>query len=640
MRALADIFRVPDSRRAAPRRLAASLFAASAAVVLWAAPLHALQGAGEGSAPGFDFFGEGGAAGPAAPVSRPGALSAYGPDAAGLAAAEEELLRAAGSAAARTAEQRAGWIALRLLLSGGEAARRAALDELDRLGDVSAAGDFEGLLALGEALSLACAADDSHCPGLAAAAERMVEDFVAGAGVAAREAEGAVDIGATAQAALLVLRAVESGAPLDAEAAAMLDFLAVKGVGGDGAFHLYYADRDEPWGDGRLDDNAWTALALARGYELLGDDDYLSAALKAARFMAGALYDTKLGGFMAKNSPSPRFYPDGAIFDADRPLRENAVAAAAMAALSPYAAEAAATLPPTLGYLAGGALASDPLAARYFVEAYRSVLAPAGGEDAEPLDIERAGTAGLFIIAFAAGVLSFISPCTLPILPAYFAFAFQGDRRRIVVMTLAFFLGLATVFSLMGATASFVGSFIRAHMDTINIVGGALIMAFGLLSLLGLGFEGLRFSFQPARTFAGSFVFGASIAVGWTACVGPILGAILVMASTGSRVAEATALLFTYAMGLGLPLIVVSAVFKNLDKNGKFWQFIRGKGREVRLGGRVLLIHTNNIIAGAVIMALGALVMTGRLTQLNRLLPTSVQAWFNSVEDLLMKVFI
>ena len=169
----------------------------------------------------------------------------------------------------------------------------------------------------------------------------------------------------------------------------------------------------------------------------------------------------------------------------------------------------------------------------------------------------------LSVLAFGGGLLSFLSPCTLPILPAYFAFAFQSGRKQIALNTLAFLLGLATMFSLLGAGASAIGSVLRDSQGMIMLIGGALILVFGVMSLLGSGFTGFKQEEESPRsaTLGGSFAFGLTFAVGWSSCVGPILGTVLTMAATTGSVLRGSMLLFIYALGLGLPLLLVSTLF-------------------------------------------------------------------------------
>ena len=183
-------------------------------------------------------------------------------------------------------------------------------------------------------------------------------------------------------------------------------------------------------------------------------------------------------------------------------------------------------------------------------------LAPSGEE--EPVDSTQFAASSNFLalafISFVAGALIFISPCTLPILPAYFAFTFQSDRKRIAMMTWAFFLGLALVFGLLAASSSALGSVLLGNIDYLTRIGGALLLVFGLMSILGYGFTGPSFQSNRSATLGGSFAFGATFGLGLTPCVGPILGGLLTIAA-GQSVTRGTSMLCVYALGLGLPLM-------------------------------------------------------------------------------------
>jgi cytochrome c-type biogenesis protein len=192
----------------------------------------------------------------------------------------------------------------------------------------------------------------------------------------------------------------------------------------------------------------------------------------------------------------------------------------------------------------------------------------------------------LAVLAFAGGFLSFVSPCTLPILPAYFAFAFQSGRTQIAANTTAFMLGLATMFSLTGAIASFVGTFLIQNQQLILLLGGGLVIVFGVISLLGKGFGGIKQDGQErSTTLGGSFVFGMTFAVGWSSCVGPILGAVATMAATTGSVLRGSMLLFIYALGLGLPLLLVSTLFGRASRDSLVWRVLRGKGWDREVSG-------------------------------------------------------
>jgi len=245
----------------------------------------------------------------------------------------------------------------------------------------------------------------------------------------------------------------------------------------------------------------------------------------------------------------------------------------------------------------------------------------------------------LAVLTFISGLLSFLSPCTLPILPAYFAFSFQAGRRQIASMTVAFFLGLATVFVLLGASASVIGSFLNEHLITLTRIGGLVIIALGVMSFFSKGFTGLQVQSRPEASLGGSYLFGATFALGWTSCIGPILAGVLILAASNQTVLEGALLLFVYALGLGLPLILVSTFVGRMDRDSFIWRLMRGKGWEVKLGALSLHFHSTSIVSGLLFIALGAMMFTGRLTLFNRYIPADFQIWFLDVEERLLTLF-
>ena len=253
-------------------------------------------------------------------------------------------------------------------------------------------------------------------------------------------------------------------------------------------------------------------------------------------------------------------------------------------------------------------------------------------------------TGNLLILApaaFLAGVVSFLSPCTLPILPAYFAFTFQMKREQVFFTTLAFFAGLATTMVLIGAGATMITRPLLRHLDTLTLIGGILIIVFGVMSLLGKGFSGMQMLDRPAAGVIGSYVYGATFALGWTACIGPILGALLtVLASQGLAIVQGAVLAFIYALGLGLPLMLVATFFGKLGQGSRAWQVLRGKGFTVRLGGTELYLHTTGIISGVLLITMGILLATGQLTDLNRWAQASpMGAWAVELETAIQRLF-
>lgn len=188
--------------------------------------------------------------------------------------------------------------------------------------------------------------------------------------------------------------------------------------------------------------------------------------------------------------------------------------------------------------------------------------------------------------ALLAGLLSFFSPCILPLIPAYFTFitGFTLDeltgsdssiRKKVVLSTLAYVLGFSFVFVLMGASASFLGSFIHIYSDAIRIIGGALIIFLGLHLTGWLRFSALEFEKRvhldkkPVH-FMGTFLVGMAFGAGWSPCIGPLLGSILIIAGSRETVYEGVALLSVYSSGLAIPFVVMSffinAMLKFLKK--------------------------------------------------------------------------
>jgi cytochrome c-type biogenesis protein len=186
----------------------------------------------------------------------------------------------------------------------------------------------------------------------------------------------------------------------------------------------------------------------------------------------------------------------------------------------------------------------------------------------------------LAALAFAAGLLSFVSPCTLPVLTAYFAFAFQSDRSRIAANTIAFMAGMGITFSLFGAVGFALGRVLLQNQQLILLIGGSFILIFGVMMLLGIGFAGVaqNSAIPQSATMRGSFAFGLTFSVGWTGCIGPILGSVMGLAAQTGSALQGMFLLFIYTLGLGLPLFIVSVLFGRSSRQSWFWRVLRGKG--------------------------------------------------------------
>jgi len=183
------------------------------------------------------------------------------------------------------------------------------------------------------------------------------------------------------------------------------------------------------------------------------------------------------------------------------------------------------------------------------------------------------------MIALVAGVLSFLSPCVLPIVPPYIAYMSgvtmgelsetRGARRRALNTAFFFVLGLSTVFLLLGFTASMLGGFFLRNQDWFVIASGIIIMIFGahFVGVYRIGFMDREMRVDAGDrggSAFGAYVLGLAFAFGWTPCIGPQLGAILSLAASEADVARGTTLLAAYAIGLGIPFLLVAAFFPSL----------------------------------------------------------------------------
>lgn len=196
------------------------------------------------------------------------------------------------------------------------------------------------------------------------------------------------------------------------------------------------------------------------------------------------------------------------------------------------------------------------------------------------IDIFDASLLPAMFVALAAGLLSFLSPCVLPIVPPYLAYmsgitvtemqeAEASKRRRALASAAFFVLGLSTVFMILGFTASAFGQFFLANQDWFVSGAGLVIMIFGahFLGVYRIAFMDREMRMDVGDrggSALGAYVLGLAFAFGWTPCIGPILGAILSIAATEADVARGTMLLAVYALGLGIPFLMVAAFFPSL----------------------------------------------------------------------------
>jgi cytochrome c-type biogenesis protein len=217
--------------------------------------------------------------------------------------------------------------------------------------------------------------------------------------------------------------------------------------------------------------------------------------------------------------------------------------------------------------------------------------------------------------AFAAGLLSFFSPCVLPLIPAYFSFITGRSledltseynhqlRRQVFFSTLAFILGFSVIFILLGASASYLGTLIHDYRHIIRVAGGILIIVFGIhlsgiFRIPWLEFEKKIHVSQKPLTLVGTFLVGMAFAAGWSPCTGPQLGAILAIAMGKETVQQGVILLGIYSAGLALPFVFISI-------------FIHYLLIFVKKATRFMAIF--NTVAGGILVIVGTLLLVDKL---------------------------
>ena len=206
-----------------------------------------------------------------------------------------------------------------------------------------------------------------------------------------------------------------------------------------------------------------------------------------------------------------------------------------------------------------------------------------------------------YLAAFFGGVLSLLSPCSALLLPAFFAYAFQS-RRKLLAKTAIFYLGLATTLVPLGMGISAVSRLVYGQRSTLIVVSGVVIVFFGLLQILGHGFE-----FGPLSRLRGKVrgtSAGATFALGAVYgfagfCSGPILGAVLTVAASSGEVLRGAVLLAAYALGMAAPLFLMATLWDRFDLGRRSWL----RGREFSIGR--LRLHTTNLISGVMFVLLG-----------------------------------
>jgi len=217
-----------------------------------------------------------------------------------------------------------------------------------------------------------------------------------------------------------------------------------------------------------------------------------------------------------------------------------------------------------------------------------------------------------YFISFLEGVITFISPCLLPMLPIYLSyFAGGGERsaKKTLTAAMGFVLGFTVLFTAMGALAGTLGGFLSRHQTAVNIVSGLIVIVFGLNFLGVFRLNLFRGSRGPAKQrelgFFSAVVFGAVFSVGWTPCVGAFLGSALMLASQQGKTLTGIVMLLCYSLGLGIPFLL-SAVL--IDKLKGAFAFIKRNYKTI------------NLISGCFLILVGVLMALGLMGRLLALL--------------------
>ena len=443
-----------------------------------------------------------------------------------------------------------------------------------------------------------------------------------------------------------------------------------------GVYHYYDTYKNEKGLTGNLFDNSYFLLALVEGYEKTQNEIYLDTAKKIANYSIENLYDYNSGGFFERNSKDLELFSYGDNIVLDKPSEENSIMSYALAKLYimtndiNYLYTSAYTFTNKIQNSGGldrfyyFALTYDFYKENNFQKLFNEnklefekikkeklenfwvsnlllqtdIKTPKFIEVDDGIEKLNAPILILIIVAFLAGFISFISPCSLPILPGYIALNLTNSKKNSFSNVLSFFFGLILVFTLLGLSSTFIGIFLKKHIEAFSIISGILILFFGIYILLGKGIRGFQVKQKNIKSkIISSFLFGLSFGISWTPCVGPILVSILILASSQNSIFLGGFLLFIYGVGLSIPLILVSFYLRK-NKNSKVYKILKGKMIKIKIKKFKFEIHTTNLIAGLIFILLGYLILSGDLYSLNKyILDTSFQKWIFGLENFLLE---
>ena len=241
-----------------------------------------------------------------------------------------------------------------------------------------------------------------------------------------------------------------------------------------------------------------------------------------------------------------------------------------------------------------------------------------------------------FLIAFLAGVTTILSPCLLPVLPAFFAYMFK-ERKEITRMTLMFFLGFTPIFILLGVAATFAGNLFAAFFRNLGFyvsLAGFLLVFLGILYLLGVSFT-FGQTHSPSKKPKGAWdvlIAGSLFGFGWVLCVGPILSGVLIAASVFHNYATTILLMISYSLGVFVPLFLLAFFYDKYDLGSS--ALMRGKTFSFSFFGERFEMHSTNLIAGLLLIFTGLIFIFFKGTgAINAIDPWGTKELFYSLQD-------
>lgn len=215
-----------------------------------------------------------------------------------------------------------------------------------------------------------------------------------------------------------------------------------------------------------------------------------------------------------------------------------------------------------------------------------------------------------YFLLFLEGIITFISPCILPMLPIYISY-FMGEkdnRNKALSNSIGFVIGFSVIFTILGAAAGTFGGFIQKYMELFNIIAGIILIIFGLnyIGIFKIPFLERSFKLKNKRNLnklnlVSSIIFGMIFAIGWTPCVGTFLGAALMIAANSQDTLKGILMLVSYSLGLGIPFIISALLIENLKSAFKF----------IKRNYKII-----NTISGILLIVIGLMMMTGYLNLL------------------------